>query len=87
MTNNLQLRMHLPTQVHYNIIMHYHDEHLRPYNTHLFIGFTTEKTLNISTQKHGYRSMCISLATNPTNPKILLQSTPSKVTCRPSSSL
>jgi hypothetical protein len=47
--------------------------------TRIFIGFTTGKTLKTWHPKM-VTDPCISLATNPTNLEILLQSTPSRIT-------
>jgi hypothetical protein len=49
--------------------------------TCLFIGFTIGKTLNTWHPKM-VTDPCRSLATNPTNLRILLQSTPSRITSR-----
>jgi hypothetical protein len=54
--------------------------------THLFIGFTIGKTLNTWHQKM-VTHPCKSLDTNPKNVEILLQSTPSRITSRPSFNL
>jgi hypothetical protein len=75
MTNNLHLNISLKTGYPIFFISLY------GLTTRLFIGFTTGKTLNTWHPKM-VTDPCRSLATNPTNLRILLQSTPSRITSR-----